>query len=453
MLHPDPTLSAHAVDRVLVRDRWFAVSACAATAGVIIAGKFAVIGLGLWLLGAILARRGAVVAAETWRIDLASPIIWVLTLAALAMLSATWATKPQLAISAGTHLAVVAIVVFVTLSLLRRVADRALVLVGGWVAIGYCIGVLVLAIEFATDFAMTKAVFLKFPSFFPSQSLLIQSTGDGRASVGPAVANWAVGAMSLLLWPVLLIVRNLSGRLTKRPAQGALALSVLIAAAVSSHQTSMVALAASLSVFLLTKYQRRGTRVLGILAWGMLTLATVPMMKTLVDAYLAQDLVRTNVSRELVTLEDRFPIWRYVMNEIPLRPFLGIGADHSRTYSERHAAQSPPDTPEILAIAHPHSVYLQTWFELGAVGAFILFLIGASVIWQIGRWPVDDRPYAFAAFALTATIASATWNLWASWLLAALGLTLLTFCLARSIPDRSDHAAGRFWDIWLPSRH
>ena len=89
------------------------------------------------------------------------------------------------------------------------------------------------------------------------------------------------------------------------------------------------------------------------------------------------------------------------------------------------------------ASIHSHSVYLQTWFELGLIGALLLSAFGLSIIGAIRRLAPRLQQYGLATFATAAAMASVSYGMWQAWFMASFGLCAALFvlgaqCLASS---------------------
>ena len=60
---------------------------------------------------------------------------------------------------------------------------------------------------------------------------------------------------------------------------------------------------------------------------------------------------------------------------------------------------------------HSHNEFLQTWYELGAVGVILLLAAGCAVIGYIGRLPPANlRPFMLAQFAVFFVMAAFSWG-------------------------------------------
>ena len=79
---------------------------------------------------------------------------------------------------------------------------------------------------------------------------------------------------------------------------------------------------------------------------------------------------------------------------------------------------------------HAHSVFLQTWYELGIVGAILLAAAGAFVVLRIELLPLQAQPFAAATFVAFVVIASFAWGMWQTWFMCATALTALYLGIA-----------------------
>ncbi|RZI37889.1 O-antigen ligase domain-containing protein, partial [Herbaspirillum sp. HC18] len=113
-------------------------------------------------------------------------------------------------------------------------------------------------------------------------------------------------------------------------------------------------------------------------------------------------------------------------------PWLGAGVSTARgldPLDPAHRVNSPGLETAALNW-HSHNVYLQVWFETGAVGALLLLSIGLLLLRAVWRSGPSDRPALLAAFASSGLMASTAFSIWAAWYLAAFGLVALFAVLA-----------------------
>lgn len=94
--------------------------------------------------------------------------------------------------------------------------------------------------------------------------------------------------------------------------------------------------------------------------------------------------------------------------------------------------QSPDPSSETLKRTlsiHSHSIYLQTWFELGLFGAVLLTLVGLSILSAIRSLAPRLQPYGYATFASAAAMAASSYGMWQAWFMASFGLCTALFAL------------------------
>jgi O-antigen ligase len=126
-------------------------------------------------------------------------------------------------------------------------------------------------------------------------------------------------------------------------------------------------------------------------------------------------------------------IWNYTAETALNAPWIGIGANATYVLGpelEKSTPYQPNGSPfrDSLSI-HAHNVYLQTWLELGVVGAMLLTLFGLSVLGVIGRLAPEVQPYGYATFSSIAAMASASYGMWQYWFVALFGLVTIAFAI------------------------
>ena len=131
----------------------------------------------------------------------------------------------------------------------------------------------------------------------------------------------------------------------------------------------------------------------------------------------------------------RIIIWEYTAGQVLERPLPGIGADSTAKVkaTARHAEEQPKGFVYRRTTGqHAHNVFLQTWYELGLVGAVLFAIAGAAVALRIWLLPRLAQPFAAAAFIAFASIAAFAWGIWQVWLVCAVALVPLYLTLAAS---------------------
>lgn len=352
-----------------------------------------------------------------------------------AMLSASWAAVPQLPLEKGGLALLVGACTLLIAALINTETRPNLIHMGEGLYIGLLIGVVYLLAEILTDQAIKLSLYralqlrpgdLLPPSFFSwdGNYLLAISTEDLTRNMTDA---------ALFLWPAIMAVEGVWRRPWCRIAAGALLVLTAVTVMSSNHASSKLALVTGIVVFALAWLSLRWTKRAVIVAWLMLCLAVVPL------ALLAHRIDMQDAGWLEDSAKHRIIIWNYTAEKTLDAPILGVGANMTYLIGpelERHRPPSPPHELGRTLSIHSHCVYLQTWFELGVIGALLLTAFGLSVIAAIGRLAARTQPYAYATFASSAAMAAVSYGMWQAWFITSFALTAVlcvlgTRCLAR----------------------
>jgi O-antigen ligase len=234
------------------------------------------------------------------------------------------------------------------------------------------------------------------------------------------VLNRNVTSLVLFLMPRLLFTGALATTTARRLCLVALILATAFAVLFSQSGPSVVAFLVGGLVLALGACSLTATRKLLAVGWTAAKLLAVPL------GALPYELGWhhwTWLPPESVAA--RFYIWKYVADRVHEKPIIGIGIRGTRAL-HLHIPTDQGD-PSRAAYAlrgreprHPHNIYLQTWLELGAIGAILLLEVGLAALWQIRLLPPVLEASAYALFAAPAMIGLSGFDLFQTWLLAAL---------------------------------
>jgi len=359
--------------------------------------------------------------------------------AAYAMLSAIWAAEPGEALSKGGILLAGALAVFAAASAIHSLDGTqkrraALAFVAG----ALCAALFV-TVEIATAGVLTRTAMNAIPVLRPDNLKRVWIV-DGRvADIGLAEFNQHVAMVAFQLWPGLLALSTWPD-----PRRTLLSLLFVVALAVpiglSQHDSSQIGLAASLLILPLAWFNARAV-IRGLALVWCLSFALVLPLDVLAykaELHLANWLPKSARARII--------IWEYTVERVLERPLLGVGADS--TPGAKADAPKRPEQPEGFVQPrttghHAHNIFLQSWYELGLVGAVLMAIAGAAVILRMLLLPRLAQPYAAAAFTLLAVIAAFAWGMWQTWLMSAIGLLALYLLMAASLyqtPERENLA-------------
>jgi O-antigen ligase len=108
---------------------------------------------------------------------------------------------------------------------------------------------------------------------------------------------------------------------------------------------------------------------------------------------------------------------------------------------ERTLQTAPDERFRRTLSTHSHSIYLQTWFELGLIGATLLTLLGLAILQAIRALEVSLQRYAYATFASAAIMAASSYGMWQIWFIATFGLCAVLFVLGANLSLKRGSAA------------
>lgn len=344
--------------------------------------------------------------------------------AAWMLLSTSWSPDARTGMAAAIRCLAALAIVFTVATLAPRVSADVRAAMARALVVGVALSIVMLIWEALTDMSLRRLVMNLVPPLRPmSPDVEIE---DGRIVALPFYfikKNAAV--LMMLFWPALLAaVHHAARSATKRALVPAVALFV-VAISIAGHDSSRVALVVSGAVFVLAV--RKPDLALRLVATGWLvaTLAAVPLA---LAAYKA-DLHKSSFIQ--FSGRHRVVIWERTVEQVFKAPIRGAGLSATRYLDEAagNGGARPyfpgTDIPDGTNI-HAHNAFLQTWHELGAVGALLLAAAGWPMLSWIQRQRVADRPYLLATLATAATIASLSWSLTAAWLIATYAIVAIT---------------------------
>ena len=304
----------------------------------------------------------------------------------------------------------------------RRRLGQALVL-------GFCMALSVIFFEAATNLAGRNALATAFPALRP-RSHHMTFNGAGMVSHNPYMLNRSIAALVFLAWPVLLIAHTVLPRAWRTAAVAVLAALTAACVMVGQHGSSRLAFAAGVLMFALASWRALAARRVALTLWTVVSLLVVPLAAA---AYRAE-LFRIDALP--YSSAHRILIWGYTANDVLRRPFTGVGAASTRFIEQvekpvivRTAKFAFPVSVNV----HAHNVYLQVWFELGAIGALLFWFAGLPVIAWIANASAAIRPALYAAWATAVAMASTSYSLTDPWFMASFCLLAVFARLAVSL--------------------
>ncbi|HXG79737.1 MAG TPA: O-antigen ligase family protein [Methyloceanibacter sp.] len=352
-----------------------------------------------------------------------------LLLVAYVFLSAIWAVAPQAALFKGALLLGVVVAVYA--------AGNAAAGLDAWqlrrtalaFAAGAFAGALFVLFEILTSGLFTRSLLDATPFFETPKR--VRMIGNDVVSIAPGAFRQNAGLVVLHFWPALLAMTVMADRVRRKIATGLVALATAMTALISRRMSAVVGLSASALIFPVTAYWRRDFLRLLAALWCLAFVAVLPLSFLAYDAelHMAPWLERSARVRVI--------IWEYTAERVLDRPWIGIGAESTVAAQDQ---AGPPEQPEGFVYPrmtgpHAHNLFLQTWYELGVVGAVLVALAGAMLLLSVLRLPAAIQPYAAATFVAFATMLGFAWGMWQTWLICAAGLIFLYLRIAAAAAE------------------
>ncbi len=293
----------------------------------------------------------------------------------------------------------------------------------------------VLAVVFAgwlTDRAFMRMIYNLFPFVRPDNEKIVTVVDGYVVFAGMPQLNRTIGMTALLIWPALLIIRQVfRGGSGFWLAAGFFAFSALVVG-VSWHQSSQLALIGSAFIFALSQWSVRHTRMALALFWCLSFLMAVPLANTAYESIELHEVTWLPKSARA-----RVIIWGETAARIPDSPWVGVGIRSTRFFDPASAQAAAPPKDQVFGKRtgrHAHNFYLQSWFELGAVGVALVMACGVALLFGFAHLPLATQAYANATFTVFAIMGAFSWGMWQTWLIAGWGLLFVYSCLASRQP-------------------
>jgi O-Antigen ligase len=255
--------------------------------------------------------------------------------------------------------------------------------------------------------------------------------GTTQHYVYPFVLNVGATAFTCGLFPALLV-----GSAFVAPARrvwlllAGVSLGCLVVFS-TIHGSSKIAMTLGGAVLLLSRVFPRTTAATLAAAWVAATLLIVPITQAAYALGLHESRYLPDSAR------GRIIIWKHTGVRVAEAPLGGIGIGSTRVRRRTASAADMEQVPRteffLDTSIHAHNFFLQAWYELGAIGAGFLLVIGLLILAVIRHYPETTQPYLLATFVAVGTLCSSTFSLFALWFIASILLTALCACLGVTI--------------------
>ena len=396
---------------------------------------------GDWLyLALVAAVLLALLVSQGWRLaDARAPTATVTALAAfgaLAIAGELWGAVPGKALASGGAFVAMVGLCAIACDAIVRLNSETVRRAGFGLMVGFLAGLAFLMFETASHFALQRWLYSVLPGLVRATDKHLHLVNDQVAVIDPANIKRHMAQATLLLWPVALLTLAFWRHPRGRMLCGAVVAATLAAGLLARHDSSNLALGASLLAFLAAQWSYRWTWRAVLASWLLFTLFIVPLMLLQFEArYYEQAWIQQSGRHRMV-------IWGYSAAEVAKAPILGIGAGSGKAVDARRTDVKPvPGQPfEFRTADHQHNFYLQAWYEMGLLGALSFCFAGLVALDRLRRLPDESRSYALATFVAAMFLVSTSYGLWQEWFVASIAIAAVALTLAMRIasPDAFD---------------
>jgi O-Antigen ligase len=356
---------------------------------------------------------------------------------AFAMLSALWAAHPYDTLGWGF----ISVVAFLGCGISARVLlseqRRNIFHISEGLWIGIAAGLIYLAVEILTKQAIKIWLYNALhlgPGDLRPRHFFSWKAGQ-LVSIMPTDLTRNVAPVPLYIWATLLAIRGTTAETMVRATMCGVFTLAAVVVMISENETAKVAIAAGALLFVLARCWPLWSLRLLQVGWVTVCLAIVPISLSLYRMNLH------NAPWLQPTAQHRIIIWNRVAEETMKSPLMGIGA--GMTYWNFDGSTAPKEGELHRRYSRDaHSVFLQTWFELGVVGAALLSLIGLAVLQRIKRLGSAMGPYGYATFASAAVTLASSWGMWRVWFVYMFAFAVVIFAIAVRAGVRSERTPG-----------
>jgi len=338
--------------------------------------------------------------------------------------SALWSPDPDASLQKGVVLLVLVVLTAVGADRLASASAgrlrRALCITASVAVAGACL----VAIELLTNQWIYRTGLSMLPGLAATMTKHVAMQDGAVFRVSETEINRRTTLAIVLCLPAFGLLYAAGPARWRTIVTGAGLIAVLCILLTAYHQSSQAAILAAATTLALAWLSLRWTVRVLVVAWIFATLLVVP---TVIGAYRAE-LHKSDWI--FSTARHRIVIWDFIAERVGNAPLRGIGAEGARVLHEtvdRETLEAHQRNAGVgvSAALHAHNIYLQVWYELGAVGAALLCAAGLALLGAATRLAPGTQRLALAQFAVIATMAAFSYGLWQAWFQVAFAIGLL----------------------------
>lgn len=353
-------------------------------------------------------------------------LIAFLLVALYIFLNATWAADPSAALGTAAKFLTLVAITFAANRAVDQLAEHQLRRAALAFTAGAFLGAFFVLFELLTHSAATRVAMNAIPLLKNETSRHVEVSQGKIIWIQSSQLKRNAAILTFILWPGLFVLSTTTSGMRRAILMGLFFIAVAACAILAQHGSSLVALCVSLLVFFIAWNWRRP--VIHALA----TLYCLAFVLVIPVDFAAYNANLQTAEWLPSSFRARLIIWEYTAERVFDHPLLGIGAASTPALMQDQAEKPQGYVYPRNTGQHAHDLFLQTWYELGAVGVLLIAFAGAVVAFHIALLPSEAQPFAAASFAVFMLIAASAWGMWQTWLMFAVGLSVVYLRTATS---------------------
>ena len=356
-----------------------------------------------------------------------APTIHLLLLLLYALLSATWAIRPDIAAAKTLVAMAMAVGTATIIALIRRETRPNLLHMGEGVCIGLLIGLVYLLVELLSDQSIKLAIYRAVGVRPDDVTAAFFTWSDGKlVKISTDDLSRNMSSAALFVWPALMMTRRCG---TRRAARFIASSSACLRGSSSACPGTSPRNWRSWWDWPPLCWRNCRCRGRGVWRCSCGSPPASPSCRRCSWRIAWICTMHPGCSSRRVTVSSSGTSPPKSCSNL----LLSASAPARPTSSARssRAANPPPadaGIPETLS-THSHNIYLQTWLELGLIGAVLLTLFGLSILRAISLLGPRLQPYAYATFASAVAMGSSSYGIWQVWYMALFAFCAVTFSI------------------------
>lgn len=352
------------------------------------------------------------------------------------LMSAAWSPAPMASLTKPLFVLGGVAGIGALVMVMRRASPGIAAAIGWGMIAGFLAGAALVCVETLSGQAITRFFMNTFSVLREGYDKHLNMRDGVVVAVSEGNINRRATVVTLLLLPVVLMIVGVASAGLRR----ALLLVVLAIGAImmvaSTHQSSQAAILVGAMTLAMAWAAPLISRWIVGLAWCVACLLVVPIVTQLHGADLHKNASMFHSARHRVV------IWNTTAVLTKQSPLIGIGADATPAATDQRARQQLADGTarteggyKVDTARHAHNMFLQVWYELGAVGALLLTAVGIGALALAAKARQEYQPFLVAQFAAIAVLASFSFSIWQLWFQATIGLSIMGCLMAMSIAE------------------